>query len=785
MAGPNDLNVNLTIDASIFQKGLDDAVKQLNEFSAKVKAAGDSVNTTMVNIKKSTDPVSKAFSELGSTIAAIGIGTFIESVVEGGAKMSRLAESVSMTTESVLEYSRAMSSVGKDTNTLVTSFGFMEKAVEGAIQGNTRLRADFSALGIAVTDFNKLSAEEVYEKIARGLAAIQDPARRAQAAYDILGRSVKGVDWVKYVAELDRTKGTMAEAARGADAAASALSSMAKFMNDVKNEILTILSPILMLISYFTGISDEMGAAKLVGIALVAVFTVLTGYGIVQGFMLLKTAIQGVVVSMLALETTMAPIIGWFIAAAAAAATVYAVYQRLTGQVDSLWDGYKKLGNEISEGVASGWKKLTDYVNQNTIALDKNKQASLPISTEKPVDPNAAHIASLNTQLELMIANNKIAKERLEKELSLVSASNSYKAAELEKFDSESKHKTELIRLQGEINKLTAEQGKQGVDHSKEIAILEKMKDEENKRFAGTTGIKGDIVAGTEARKEDIALLNQQAQFEEQIAEIKRKTAELTMTSSQKAQAEVDKETTKRIDAQRKLFQEANGPNYNADTDPKFLKQKAEIEDWGRTQKQVVAESEVQARDWATGWNEAFVKYKDDATNASLTSKKLFDDSTKGMEDAIVNFAKTGKLSFDTLLQNIAEDILRSQIKQLFAGLFNSNGLTSTGGGGSSLFAGVGKLLGFADGGTIPTNGPVMVGENGPEIISGAAGMSVTPNSQIGQSGQNQNSMTNVTYNINATDARSFQQMIAQDPSFLYAVTLRGQNMIPGAAGGL
>jgi len=45
--------------------------------------------------------------------------------------------------------------------------------------------------------------------------------------------------------------------------------------------------------------------------------------------------------------------------------------------------------------------------------------------------------------------------------------------------------------------------------------------------------------------------------------------------------------------------------------------------------------------------------------------------------------------------------------------------------------------------------------------------------------------MTNVTYNINATDARSFQQMIAQDPSFLYAVTLRGQNMIPGAAGGL
>jgi len=52
--------------------------------------------------------------------------------------------------------------------------------------------------------------------------------------------------------------------------------------------------------------------------------------------------------------------------------------------------------------------------------------------------------------------------------------------------------------------------------------------------------------------------------------------------------------------------------------------------------------------------------------------------------------------------------------------------------------------------------------------------MNVTPNGALG---------TNVTYNINATDARSFQQMIAQDPSFIYAVTLRGQNMIPGAGG--
>ena len=149
----------------------------------------------------------------------------------------------------------------------------------------------------------------------------------------------------------------------------------------------------------------------------------------------------------------------------------------------------------------------------------------------------------------------------------------------------------------------------------------------------------------------------------------------------------------------------------------------------------------------------------------------VVDDATKGMEDVIVNFAKTGKLSFDQLLQTIAEDILRSQIKQLFANLFSAGGMTGGTTGGGSLFGTFGKMLGFADGGVIGTNAPVLVGERGPEIISGAAGKTVTPNNAMG---------THVTYNINAVDSRSFQQMVAQDPSFIYAVTLRGQNMIPG-----
>jgi hypothetical protein len=100
--------------------------------------------------------------------------------------------------------------------------------------------------------------------------------------------------------------------------------------------------------------------------------------------------------------------------------------------------------------------------------------------------------------------------------------------------------------------------------------------------------------------------------------------------------------------------------------------------------------------------------------------------------------------------------------------IFNIGGNSS-----SNILGGVGRLLGFANGGIIPTNRPVLVGERGPELISGAAGRVVTPNDQLGMGS------TYVTYNISAVDALSFKQLVASDPGFIYAVTQQGARGIP------
>ncbi len=143
------------------------------------------------------------------------------------------------------------------------------------------------------------------------------------------------------------------------------------------------------------------------------------------------------------------------------------------------------------------------------------------------------------------------------------------------------------------------------------------------------------------------------------------------------------------------------------------------------------------------------------------------------MEDAIVNFAKTGKFEFRGFLSSIVEELLRSNIRQLLTQVFG--GIGSGGGSGnilSTLFTAGKSLLGFANGGMIPNNGPVIVGERGPEILAGAGGRSVIPNDALGGS-------TNVTYNINAVDASSFRSLVASDPEFIFAVTEQGRRRLP------
>ena len=274
-----------------------------------------------------------------------------------------------------------------------------------------------------------------------------------------------------------------------------------------------------------------------------------------------------------------------------------------------------------------------------------------------------------------------------------------------------------------------------------------------------------------------------------------------------------------------------------------------------------------QSRTWSTGWVKAFKEYREAAGDAASRAANLFKKATQGMEDAIVNFAKTGKFEWKSFVQDMAEELLRGQIRQVIAktlgpiadlmglDLGNLGGqapggspsnpmyvIDIAGGGGGTgggfggqrgagagqsqgqggignIFSGVKNVAGqvwdtvknvgstvgsvfsgvvdtvsnigsgiwdavsgigssvmdffggfFANGGTLGAGKWGVVGERGPEIISGPA--TITPMNGMG--GQQY-----VTYNINAVDASSFKALVARDPGFIHAVAMQGGMAIP------
>lgn len=128
--------------------------------------------------------------------------------------------------------------------------------------------------------------------------------------------------------------------------------------------------------------------------------------------------------------------------------------------------------------------------------------------------------------------------------------------------------------------------------------------------------------------------------------------------------------------------------------------------------------------DWVSGSTRAFRTYADNAANAAAQAQTYFSNAFKGMEDALVTFMKTGKLSFTSLADSIITDLIRIQVQtQIMAPLVGtasnpgilSTGLSSLAGGASSWLGG---LFGKAAGGPVGAGSMYQVAENGPELLT-------------------------------------------------------------------
>lgn len=131
------------------------------------------------------------------------------------------------------------------------------------------------------------------------------------------------------------------------------------------------------------------------------------------------------------------------------------------------------------------------------------------------------------------------------------------------------------------------------------------------------------------------------------------------------------------------------------------------------------------------GAKEAINDYLSETEKAGKQTYEIFTQSFKGLEDALLEFVRTGKLSFSSLVDSILADMARIAIQKAVT---------------APMAKWIGSLFGGfkADGGPVDTGKTYVVGERGPELFVPKTAGTIVPNHAMGGGGVVINQTVNV-----------------------------------------
>lgn len=349
--------------------------------------------------------------------------------------------------------------------------------------------------------------------------------------------------------------------------------------------------------------------------------------------------------------------------------TLYENAER-TGQKSKLLDGVDFDGKKFSGGA---YDTLLKGLN------DKNKD---PKAAGSQVDLTVFNNAKNN--LSDIVSEYKNAQKELEAEQKRGVVSLSDYAKQRSALINQEKDDV-TAAYQAEIDALEAAKAKKGTTAAQSIQLDQKIAD------ARTGMVKAQKDADSQltviATNEKGRLEQLTAASEAYVNQLERQRAALEAAGSRAAnglglgdrqaalQASLDATTDKFNDERAKLLdRRKTAPDKYSQED--YMRDLASLEDAERKYRDTVVDnydkmSEAQG-DWRSGVSSAFQNYLQSANDVAGQTKSLFTNAFSSMEDAVANFAITGKLSFSDFTKSIIADMARIATRQAASGLLSS-----------------------------------------------------------------------------------------------------------------
>lgn len=154
--------------------------------------AGDRAKTTLTELNSGLELVRKGFGLLRGVVQTTrqGFDFLIADVAKIGDNFAKEAKKIGTTATALQELSFAAERSGADQTKLVKATARMVKNLNDArTKGVGPLVDQFADLGISVSEFDGLSPDAIFAKLADVTAGIEDPVKRGAFAIDAFGKS--------------------------------------------------------------------------------------------------------------------------------------------------------------------------------------------------------------------------------------------------------------------------------------------------------------------------------------------------------------------------------------------------------------------------------------------------------------------------------------------------------------------------------------------------------------------------------------------------------------------
>ena len=778
------IRVTLEVDNRQYIADLKSASNATKQLGKDAQLGASQAESAFNRLSNSSKILNEKFTALiGLLLGAAFVG-FARNAAMASDAIVDLSAATDISVAKIIELRNALQQSGGDASNagrFVTEF---YKSIEEAAGGSEKAQQAFGKVGVSLQELATLSADQLFEQTLQGLAKIEDPATRAAIAIQMFGKGMMGVSAQDLIAQLDALRGKYDDQAQGAIEAARMIDEYNLAMANLQIAFLQVISPLTQLINKMVEngqtVDELIPKLRALAVVVAALATAAGFLAVVRVVGMLGRGL-GALAGLIGkaegkLASLAAKMAKWFNpngAVMKAARAVAAIAGAAFGGISAALG----FGGDEEEGATKPKPKPQPPTSRIIQPGAGAKQAA---AEAKRADDEAKRrrqaVETIQRQAQAYKDNTEEARKNLQIGYDMIGMSDDLvKVQEAGTRVTEAATK-EIERLQEQRLRLTYEENSAeqiaAIDAAIEAikaqtaadraATEEIVRNGEKKKLAFETEMNArkaimDIVSGGADFRTQ---LGQQQQLADAENELVRKKLEM--------QFEMERANQQALLELRKKYvgQEIPAVELAALEQIRVARQQ-ELE----LNQRALTEDFDRRRTFIYGWTEAAKKaitqLQETVADQGAYAQRIFDTISQGFTNSIMKFVETGKLSFKDLFKSLMTEIIKMQMNKLFLSIFGKAGPLG------SVFAGL-----FADGGHIPGGKYGIVGERGPELIRGPASVIGTDQTAQLMNGGGA-SITQVTYNISAVDSRSFKDLVASDPAFIYNVTRAGARRIP------